>query len=51
MFGITPEVQWAMNFCLGWIGIRELEHREQRISLGEQPGLYRDEVVARNCTP
>ncbi|MDH3641323.1 MAG: DNA alkylation repair protein [Gammaproteobacteria bacterium] len=46
-----PDVQWAMNFCLGWIGIYEPEQRERCIKLGEQLGLYRDDVVAKNCTP
>ncbi|MEQ9451257.1 MAG: DNA alkylation repair protein [Pseudomonadales bacterium] len=46
-----PDVQWAMNFCLGWIGIYEPEHRARCVQLGEKLGLYRDEVVAKNCTP
>lgn len=51
MASAHPDVQWTMNFCLGWIGIYELEQRERCIRLGEQLGLYRDEVVAKNCTP
>ncbi len=46
-----PDVQWAMNFCLGWIGVHEPGQRARCIALGEQVGLYRDEVVPRNCTP
>ena len=46
-----PEVQWAMNFCAGWIGVHEPEFRSRCIKLGEETGLYRDEPVARNCTP
>ena len=46
-----PDVQWAMNFCLGWIGVHEAEQRARCMALGEQVGLYRDEVVPRNCTP
>ena len=46
-----PDVQWAMNFCLGWIGIHEPGHRRRCVKLGEAVGLYRDEVVPRNCTP
>ena len=46
-----PEVQWAMNFCAGWIGIHEPEHRARVIKLGKQVGLYKDEKVAKNCTP
>lgn len=46
-----PDVQWAMNFCLGWIGVHEGEHRARCVALGEQVGLYREEKVPRNCTP
>jgi 3-methyladenine DNA glycosylase AlkD len=47
----VPEVQWAMNFTAAQIGIFEPEFRSRCISLGERVGLYRDEVVARGCTP
>lgn len=46
-----PDVQWAMNFCAGQIGIHESKYRSRCIKLGEKSGLYKDEVVARNCTP
>jgi 3-methyladenine DNA glycosylase AlkD len=46
-----PDVQWAMNFCAGQIGIHESKFRARCIKLGEKSGLYKDEVVARNCTP
>lgn len=46
-----PEVQWAMNFCAGQIGVHEPEFRSRCIELGEAVGLYREEHVARNCTP
>ncbi len=46
-----PEVQWAMNFTAGQIGIFQPEHRDRCIALGERTGLYRDEVVSKNCTP
>jgi 3-methyladenine DNA glycosylase AlkD len=46
-----PEAQWAMNFCAGWIGIYEPEYRSRCIKLGEALGLYKDEMVAKNCTP
>lgn len=51
MEGAHPNVQWAMNFCLGWIGIYEAGQRERCVKIGEHLGLYRDEVVAKNCTP
>lgn len=45
------QVQWAMNFCAGWIGVFQPEHRARCVKLGEKSGLYKDEVVPRNCTP
>ena len=46
-----PEVQWAMNFTAAWIGIFDPDFRAQCIALGEKLGLYKNEVVARGCTP
>jgi 3-methyladenine DNA glycosylase AlkD len=46
-----PEVQWAMNFTAGQIGVFQPEYRSRCIALGERTGLYKDEVVPRNCTP
>lgn len=46
-----PEVQWAMNFCAGQIGIHEPEFRDRCIHLGERLGLYKAERVSKNCTP
>ncbi len=45
------EVQWAMNFCAGQIGIHEEEFRQRCVQLGEKTGLYKDKPVAKNCTP
>lgn len=47
----VPEVQWAMNFTAGWIGVFDRAYRNQCIEMGEKNGLYKDEVVPRNCTP
>jgi len=47
----VPEVQWAMNFTAGWIGIYDTAHRARCIALGERIGLYKDEIVPRGCTP
>lgn len=47
----APNVQWAMNFCAGQIGIHEPEYRSRCIKLGKKFGLYKDEHVAKNCTP
>lgn len=46
-----PEVQWAMNFTAGWIGIYDQENRERCIKLGEDTGLYKGEMVSKGCTP
>jgi 3-methyladenine DNA glycosylase AlkD len=46
-----PEVQWAMNYTAGQIGKWQEKYRARCISIGEDTGLYKDEVVAKNCTP
>ena len=46
-----PEVQWAMNFTAGQIGVREPEFRDECIALGEKLGLYKGLPVAKGCTP
>lgn len=46
-----PEVQWAMNFTAGWIGIYEKQYRDRCIALGEKTGLYKGEKVSKGCTP
>src|SRR5688500_7307595 len=46
-----PGVQWAMNFCAGQIGVHEPKFRSRCIKLGAALGLYKDEHVAKNCTP
>ena len=46
-----PNVQWAMNFCAGQIGVHQPKFRTRCIKLGKNLGLYKDEHVAKNCTP
>ena len=46
-----PEVQWAMNFTAGWIGVHEKQYRNRCIALGEKTGLYKGEMVSKGCTP
>ncbi len=46
-----PEVQWAMNFTAGQIGVREPAHRSRCVALGEKFGLYKDDPVSKGCTP
>lgn len=47
----VPEVQWAMNFTAGWIGVYEKQYRKRCIALGEKTGLYKGEMVSKGCTP
>lgn len=46
-----PEVQWAMNFTTGWIGVYDKKYRNRCIALGEKTGLYKGEMVSKGCTP
>ncbi|WP_200911876.1 DNA alkylation repair protein [Pedobacter sp. Hv1] len=46
-----PEVQWAMNFTAGWIGIYDKKYRNRCVALGEKTGLYKDQMVSKGCTP
>jgi 3-methyladenine DNA glycosylase AlkD len=46
-----PEVQWAMNFTAGWIGVFDKKYRNRCIALGEKTGLYKGEMVSKGCTP
>lgn len=45
------DVQWAMNFCAGWIGVHDPQYRSRCIRLGKKVGLYKGDPVAKNCTP
>jgi len=47
----APEVQWAMNYTAGQIGKFEPALRARCIALGERIGLYKGDMVAKNCTP
>lgn len=49
--GEDPQVQWAMNFLAGWIGVYEKDLRDRCIALGQTTGLYRDQKVSPGCTP
>ncbi|WP_194774591.1 DNA alkylation repair protein [Pararhodonellum marinum] len=46
-----PVVQWAMNFTAAQIGIFQPQYRSRCMAIGEQTGLYKDEIVPKNCTP
>ena len=45
------QVQWAMNFAAGWIGVYDKKFRDRCVKIGEKMGLYKDEIVPKNCTP
>lgn len=47
----APEVQWAMNFTAGWIGVYDENFRNRCIKIGEKNGLYKDEKMVKGCTP
>jgi len=51
MQGEDPQVQWAMNFAAGWIGVYEPAHRPTCIAIGKKLGLYKGDPVSRGCTP
>lgn len=51
MVAEEPEVQWAMNFTAGQIGKWQEAYRDRCISIGENTGLFKDEIVPRGCTP
>lgn len=46
-----PEVQWAMNFLAGWIGVYDKKYRKRCVALGERTGLYKGKMVSKGCTP
>jgi len=46
-----PEVQMAINFCAGWIGVYDANFTDQIIQIGKDVGLYRDVKVPKGCAP
>lgn len=46
-----PEVQWAMNFTAGWIGVYESKYRKRCVAIGERTGLFKCDMVFKGCTP
>jgi 3-methyladenine DNA glycosylase AlkD len=46
-----PEVQWAMNFTTGWIGVYDKKYRTRCIEVGRKTGLYKDEMISKGCIP
>lgn len=45
------EVQWAMNFAAGWIGVHDAQYRNDLVTLGEKIALYKGDHVSPGCTP
>jgi len=45
------DVQWAMNFVAGQIGIYDPQYRTRCITLGKRLALYKDDHVPKGCTP
>lgn len=46
----APErLQWAMNFCLGQIGIDHAGHRARAIDIGERLEVLKDYPTPPNC--
>ncbi|MFC4055567.1 DNA alkylation repair protein [Actinomadura syzygii] len=43
-------LQWAMNECLGHIGIEHAEHRARAIGIGERLEVLKDYPTPPNCT-
>lgn len=46
-----PQVQWAMNFTAGWIGVYDKKYRTRCIEFGKRTGLYKGEWYQKGCTP
>ncbi|MEV5827701.1 DNA alkylation repair protein [Spirillospora sp. NPDC052242] len=47
----APErLQWAMNECLGHIGIEHAEHRARAIGIGERLEVLKDYPTSPGCT-
>jgi 3-methyladenine DNA glycosylase AlkD len=47
----APErLQWAMNTCLGQIGIEHPEHRARALDIGERLEVLKDYPTPPNCT-
>ncbi|MEU2614116.1 DNA alkylation repair protein [Micromonospora sp. NPDC007271] len=43
-------LQWAMNECLGHIGIEHAEYRARAIDIGERLGVLKDYPTSPGCT-
>lgn len=50
MKGAPDRLQWAMNECLGHIGIEHAEHRARAIGIGERLEVLKDYPTSPGCT-
>ncbi|WP_233159401.1 DNA alkylation repair protein [Pseudonocardia sp. MH-G8] len=50
MKGAPDRLQWAMNECLGRIGIEHAEHRDRAIDIGERLQVLEDYPTSPGCT-
>lgn len=50
MKAAPDRLQWAMNTCLGHIGIDHPEHRARAIEIGERLEVLKDYPTPPNCT-
>ncbi|SCE96982.1 3-methyladenine DNA glycosylase AlkD [Micromonospora viridifaciens] len=50
MKGAPDRLQWAMNECLGHIGIEHAEHRARAIDIGERLEVLKDYPTSPGCT-
>lgn len=47
---VAPDrLQWAMNFCLGEIGINHEQHRDRVLEIGERLEVLKDYPTPPNC--
>jgi hypothetical protein len=46
-----PEVQWAMNFTAGWIGVFDKKYRARCIEVGKKTGLYKVKWYQKGVLP
>lgn len=49
MADAPSRLQWAMNFCLGEIGIRNADLRARVLDIGERLGVLRDYPTSPGC--
>ncbi|MCI9887967.1 DNA alkylation repair protein [Micrococcales bacterium 31B] len=50
ILGAPERLMWAMNYCLGTIGIEHPELRGRVLEMGERLGVLRDYPTPPNCT-